>query len=370
MALDNGATFFASTIAGGAATGGGAYFADLLYTPTGIQVLMSTGDSLPATSRISLHSVRPKAAGHFVAFAAQEAGGRIGLFVSDTSSGGTPAKVLSEGDAAPTTGGVIAPALADEFFVNAKGQVALEAPIIGGSSAEAIFIWSQVAGLTKVVADGDASPIAGKTFSLISLGGLSFSVSGLGQGSASTAVFFSATNPGVSSLLNDSGQLAFSSVLISGTNPSEAVFLYDSNGTIMKIAATGDPATNAQTFVRVSSVHGLNSAGLVAFDGETITTTNVPGPVPIIPGLFVASASMVPQQIGFSGDGSFGPSLGLFLGLSEAGDVGFEEFSISGPGQTGFGVFTGTGGGFPHVIAVGDRFGQSDGELQADRGDV
>src|SRR5258706_5215979 len=352
VALDNGATFFASTIAGGAATGGGAYFADLLYTPTGIQVLMSTGDSLPATSRISLHSVRPKAAGHFVAFAAQEAGGRIGLFVSDTSSGGTPAKVLSEGDAAPTTGGIIAPALADEFFVNAKGQVALEAPIIGGSSAEAIFIWSQVAGLTKVVADGDASPIAGKTFSLISLGGLSFSVSGLGQGSASIAVFFSATNPGVSSLLNDSGQLAFSSVLISGTTPSDGVFLYDPNGTIMKIAATGDPATNAQTFVRVSSVHGLNSAGLVAFDGETITTTNVPGPVPIIPGLFVASASMVPQQIGFSGDGSFRPSLGLFLGLSEAGDVGFEEFSISGPGQTGFGVFTGTGGGFPHVIAV------------------
>jgi hypothetical protein len=354
VALDNGSTFFASAIAGGTSAGGGAYFADWLYTPTGIQVLMSTGDSLPPASRISLVTARPKAAGHFVAFVAQKAGGRVGLFVSDTSSGGTPAKVLSEGDAAPAMGGVITSALAYEFFVNAKGQVALEAPIIGGSSAEGIFLWSQSAGLAKIVADGDASPIAGNTFLFLSLGGLSFSsVSGLGQGSSSGfATFFSATNPGLSPLLNDSGQLAFSSVLISGATPSYAVFLYDSNGTIKKIVASGDPASNGQIFVNVSSVHGINSAGMVVFDGATSTTTSVPGPDPIIPGIFVGSVSMVPQEIGFSSNNLLSTSLKLFLGLSDTGDVGFEEFSISGPGQTGFGVFTGTGGAFPHVIAL------------------
>jgi Bacterial Ig-like domain (group 3) len=357
VALDNNSTFFASAIAGGTAAGGGAYFADFLYTPAGVQVLMSTGDSLPSASRISLATARPKAAGHFVAFAAQEAGGRAGLFVSDTSSGGIPAKVISEGDVAPTTGGVVTSVLADEFFVNAKGQVALEAPLTGGASAEGIFIWTQTAGLTKVVADRDASPIAGTTFLSVSLGGLSFSgVSGLGQtssGIVSVSIFFSATNPTVSSLLNDSGQLAFSSVLVSGSTTSNGIFLYDPSGTVTKIAATGDAPPNGQTFVYVSSAHGLNSAGMVAFDGDTTTSTSpLPGPVPTIPGMFVGSASLAPQQIGFSGSNLLSTSLDTFLGLSDAGDVGFEEFSIAGPGQTGFGVFTGTGGGTPHVIAV------------------
>jgi hypothetical protein len=356
VALDNNSTFFASAIAGGTAAGGGAYFADFLYTTAGIQVLMSTGDSLPSASRISLATARPKAAGHFVAFTAQEAGGRVGLFVSDSSSAGPPAKVVSEGDLSPATNGVVTSVVADEFFVNAKGQVALEVLLTGGSSAEGIFIWTQTAGLTKVVADRDVSPIAGTTFLSVSLGGLSFSgVSGLGQissGIVSVSIFFSATNPAVSSLLNDSGQLAFSSVLVSGSTTSNAIFLYDPSGTITKIVATGDSAPNGQTFVYVSSAHGLNSAGMVAFDGDTTTSTSpLPGPVPTIPGMFVGSASMAPQQIGFSGSNLFSTSLDLFLGLSDAGDVGFEEFSISG-GQTGFGVFTGTGGGTPHVIAV------------------
>ncbi|MCU1343607.1 MAG: hypothetical protein JWN92_3030, partial [Candidatus Acidoferrum typicum] len=357
VALDSRSTFFASAIAGGAATGGGAYFAYFLNTPTGIRVLMSTGDSLPAASRVSLASARPKVAGHFVAFAAQEAGGRTGLFVSDTLSEGPPAKLVSEGDAAPNTGGVVSSVLADRFFVNAKGQVALGLPIIGGSSPRGIFLWSQPGGLTKVVADGDVSPIAGRAFGSVSLGALSLSsVSGIGEasgsGSAFNASFFSAANPGLSTLLNDSGQLAFSSVLISGTTLSEAIFLYDPNGTMTKIAASTDPAPNGQTFVRVSPAHGLNNAGMVAFDAETVTSTSPPtGPVPILPGMFVGSASTAPQQIGFLGNNSPGPSLDLFLGISDTGDVAFENFTILGPGNSTFGIFTGTGGGTAQLIA-------------------
>jgi hypothetical protein len=352
QALDNGSTFFGSGIASGTA-----YFAEFLRPPApgSIQPLMSTADSLPQSSRVSFFSARPKAAGHFVAFAAQEAGGPISLFESDTSSGGTTARVVSEGDAAPGAGGVIASTFGYSFFVNAKGQVAFEAPMAGGASAEGIFIWSQLAGLTKVAATGESSPIAGKTFLSVSLSErlgsslIDVGVSSIGSGSTST-VLSTSINPVLSSLLNDAGQLAFSSTVISGTTSSGAVFLYDPSGTISKIVVTGDPASGGETFVAIASAKALNSTSQVAFEGYAAAS---PTALVVPSGLFIGSAGAMPQRVGLSSSVFPSGSFDIFSGLADGGELAFDNFSISSPtNQPGFGVFTGDTGGTVQTIAV------------------
>ena len=185
--LASGATYFSATTPSGLP-----YFAAFLGAPSSIHPLMTTDDSLLPGSKVTLITRRPQAAGHFVGFGAQEAGGFLALFVTDLSSG-TTQRVVTRGDAAPRTGGVIS-AIGRYSYMNTNGQMVFAATIAGGAVNQAIFLWSPSTGLAKVVAVGDVSPIPGATFSQLLTPSLSTST----ISSAATL-----------SPLNDSGQVVF-----------------------------------------------------------------------------------------------------------------------------------------------------------------
>jgi hypothetical protein len=280
--LNNGSVFFSSYLTSGAAD-----FAVYLGTPGNVQTLMSTADLLPAGARTILGSTPPQAAGHFVAFTAQPAAGRINLLESDLTTGAIT-RVVSDNDPGFTAAGgppgktVLAP----NFFVNENGQVAFEAvgPNTGvsgigvisfgsgtnrawsefSSACGTIYLWSPSGGLTKVVASGDAAPNTSVKFSCVTL------------------------NSGPPSPLNSSGQVAFTSPSPFGAplpcslcdpfNPAigvNGVFLYSPGGTISEIAAANNtlPGEGQPTsFVPNLSVP-VNSQGQVAFGAQVGTTS-------------------------------------------------------------------------------------------------
>jgi hypothetical protein len=280
--LNNGLVFFSSYLTSGAAD-----FAVYLGTPGNVQTLMSTADQLPSGARTILGSTPPQAAGHFVAFTAQPAAGRINLLESDLTTGAIT-RVVSDNDPGFTAAGgppgktVLAP----KFFLNESGQVAFEAVganvgvsgigvISFGSGTNSawsefsstcgtIYLWSPSGGLTKVVASGDAAPNTSVKFSCVTL------------------------NSGPPSPLNSSGQVAFTSPSPFGAplpctlsciiNPAigvNGVFLYSPGGTISEIAAANDilpGQTQATTFVPNLSVP-VNSPGQVAFGAQLGTTS-------------------------------------------------------------------------------------------------
>ena len=281
--LNNGSVFFASYLTSGAAD-----FAVYLGTPGNVQSLMSTADLLPSGARTILGSTPPQAAGHFVAFTAQPAAGRINVLESDLTTGAIT-RVVSDNDPAFATAGgppgntVLAP----NYFLNENGQVAFEAvganvglsgigviSFGSGSTNSAwsgsistcgtIYLWSPSGGLTKVVATGDAAPNTSVKFSCVTL------------------------NSGPPSPLNASGQVAFTSPsplapllpcsLCDPFNPAigvNGVFLYSPGGTISEIAAANDTLpgqTQATPFVPDLSVP-VNSPGQAAFGAELGTTS-------------------------------------------------------------------------------------------------
>jgi hypothetical protein len=281
--LNNDSVFFSSYLTSGAAD-----FAVSLGTPGSVQSLMSTADLLPSGARTILGSAPPQAAGHFVAFTAQPAAGRINLLESDLTSG-TITRVVSDNDPAfavaggPSGNTVLAP----NFFLNESGQVAFEAvganTVISGigvisfgsgsvnsawlgssPTCGTIYLWSPSGGLTKVVAAGDTAPNSSTKFSCVTL------------------------NSGPPSPLNASGQVAFTSpspfgpplpCSLSCINPGvigvNGAFLYSPGGTIGEIAAANDTLpgqTQATSFVPDLSVP-VNSAGQAAFGAELGTTS-------------------------------------------------------------------------------------------------
>jgi hypothetical protein len=280
--LNNGSVFFATYLTGGAAD-----FAVRLGTPGNVQSLMSTADLLPSGARTILGSTPPQAAGHFVAFTAQPAAGRINLFESDLTSGEIK-RVVSDNDPGFATAGgppgntVLAP----NFFLNESGQVAFETVganvgvsgigvISFGSGTNStwsefnstcgtIYLWSPSGGLTMVVAAGDTAPNSSTKFSCVTL------------------------NSGPPSPLNAFGQVVFTSpspfgpplpCSLSCINPGvigvNGAFLYSPGGTISEIAAANDTLpgqTQATSFVPDLAVP-VNSAGQAAFGAELGTTS-------------------------------------------------------------------------------------------------
>jgi hypothetical protein len=285
--LNNGSVFFASYLASGAAD-----FAVFLGTPGHVQSLMSTADLLPSGARTILGGIPPQAAGHFVAFTALPAAGRINLLESDLTTG-TITHVISDNDPALAAAGgppgntVLAP----NFFLNEGGQIVFEtvgasarsefsiiqigsgAPAVNPSwldlpvTCGTIYLWSPSSGLKKVVAAGDAAPTTSSaTF---------------------TCVTLNETPP---SPLNQSGEVVFSSpspmseVLPCsfcgnpvGTPPTvvNGDFLYDASGVIREIASANDtlPGADQITYVPSLSVP-VNATGQVAFGAGSGTNTS------------------------------------------------------------------------------------------------
>jgi hypothetical protein len=325
--LNDGSVFFASYLTSGAAD-----FALYLGTPGNINSLMSTADTLPSGARTILGNTPPQAAGHFVAFTAQPAAGRINLLESDLTSGAI-ARVVSDNDPAFATAGgppgntVLAP----NFFLNESGQVAFETVganelsgvsiiVLGSGPTNAawsefssacgtIYLWSPSGGLKKVAATGDTAPNSSVAFSCVTL------------------------NSGPPSPLNPSGQLIFSSPspfpglfcpLCGIPNPVagvNGVFLYSPGGAISEIAAANDTLpgqTQATTFVPELSVP-VNSPGQVAFGAQVGTTTQ---------GFFLQNANAT-QEVMAMGDTVPGPGGATFgfphflAGLADNGNLAF-----------------------------------------------
>lgn len=282
--LNNHSVFFSAPIAGGSA-----YFAEMLATPatpTTIQSLVSSADALPSGSRVQFSAKNPAAA-NYVGFAAQNSGGRSSLYVSNVSSA-TNTKIVTEGDAAPATGGVIAliqtlnSSSAESFpppvpfYVNANGQAAFEATLAGSNATSGIFLGSPTASLTKVMASTDASQPSGTPF-------------------GNPYPLQKVTNP-----LNDNGQVAFVVQLFERTGPNDAIYRADPDGTIVEIVTTRDPGPNGGSFyvidTNASPIAAMNGSGAVAFQSYASSGTNVPN------GFYEGNGTSTPQAVAISGD--------------------------------------------------------------------
>jgi Bacterial Ig-like domain (group 3) len=353
--LNNGSVFFATYLTSGAAD-----FAVRLGTPGSVQSLMSTADVLPSGARTILGSTPPQAAGHFVAFTAQPAAGRINLLESDLTSG-VITRIVSDNDPSFATAGgpagntVVAP----NFFLNESGQVAFEAvapnTIISGigvisfgsgsvnsawlrptSTCGTIYLWSPSGGLTKVAAAGDAAPNSSAKFSCVTL------------------------NSGPPSPLNSSGQLAFTSPSpfpisfqcflcgLPAISPGlfvNGVYLYSPGGGISEVAAANDTLpgqTQATSGVPYLSVP-VNSPGQVAFGAQVGTTSQ---------GFFLQSASGTHEVIA-NGDSVPGTNdtFGFphfIAGLANNGNFAF----TAATGTAADGLFLAPAGGAIQTLAL------------------
>jgi hypothetical protein len=352
--LNNGLVFFSSYLTSGAAD-----FAVYLGTPGNVQTLMSTADQLPSGARTILGSTPPQAAGHFVAFTAQPAAGRINLLESDLTTGAIT-RVVSDNDPGFTAAGGLPgkTVLTPKFFLNESGQVAFEAVganvgvsgigvISFGSGTNSawsefsstcgtIYLWSPSGGLTKVVASGDAAPNTSVKFSCVTL------------------------NSGPPSPLNSSGQVAFTSpspfgaplpcFLCDGSiNPAigvNGVFLYSPGGAISEIAAANDTLpgqTQATTFVPNLSVP-VNSLGQVAFGAQLGTASQ---------GFYLRNADSSTQKVVANGDSVPGSSSTFgfphfIAGLTDSGNLAFTA-ATSGAAD---GLFFAPAGGAIQALAL------------------
>jgi len=351
--LNNGSVFFTSYLTSGAAD-----FAVYLGTPGNVPTLMSTADPLPSGAKTILGAIPPKAAGHFVAFTAQPAAGRVNLLESDLTSG-VITRVASDNDPGFSAAGGPAgnTVLAQNFFLNENGQVAFEAagantidsgisviPFGSGSVNSAwlgssslcgtIYLWSPSGGLTKVAAAGDTAPNSSVKFSCVTL------------------------NSGPPSPLNSSGQLAFTSPsplplllpcpLCDPINPAigvNGVFLYSPGGAISEITAANDTLpgqTQATSFVPNLSVP-VNSAGQVAFGAQLGTAPQ---------GFFLRNADAA-QKVVENGDTIPGSSATFgfphfISGLTDNGNLAFTA-ATSGAAD---GLFLAPAGGSIQTLAL------------------
>jgi len=333
---NNGAIYFASSIAGGTA-----YYGEFLGTPSNIQNLMNTADTLPAGAQVTLvggFGASAIAAGHFVGFSAQESGGPETLFVTDRSSN-TTTKIASEGAVAPG-GSVLGPFVSNsgsssgQIFLNSVGQVTFGIQLLGGGAGQGIYIGSPSGPLVKVAATGDPA----------AAGGIFTSV----QASSNISP----------SMLNDSGQAVFWGSTLSSTSGGDGVFLFTpgAGGSIAKIAVSGDPAPGGGTFqsfnlnsISIFGSAAVNASGQVAFGASTSIGV----------GIFVGSSGGSPQKLVTSGDSLAGGTVSsqVNLNLSSFNDGGAVAFTsainFSGPPiVTKIGVFEGKAGNAIQTVVL------------------
>lgn len=347
--LNSGSVFFSTYL-----TSGPADFGVYLGTPGNLQSLMSTADALPSGARTILGSLPPQAAGHFVAFTAQPAGGRTNLLESDLSSG-TITRVVSDNDPVLTAAG--GPpgnntVLSSNFFLNGNGQIAFETAAgsavlqigvvsFGGpgptvdplwldqaTTCGNIYSWSPSVGVTKVAAAGDPAPGQTTPFSCVGL------------------------NRAAPSPLNASGQIAFTSpgtfpiscllCLVPSAVPPDVNgdFLFSPPGTLNEIAAANDtlPGQSLATAWVPSLSVSVNATGEVAFGAELGTSTL---------GFYLRNGSTVQQAMNM-GDPVPGSSdtFGFphyIAGLSDGGSLAF----TAATGTANDGLFLAPAGGGP-----------------------
>src|SRR5436190_7478518 len=310
--LDDGRTYFGTDIFNGQAD-----YAEYLGSPALVAPLMNTGENLPAGSRLTLRNFSTQTAGDFLAYNAQQAGGKYSV-IQQNSVTNALTTVGMAGDIAPGTGGAKFRA-SGGFYVNSVGSVVFNGLTIGGTQflASGVFVWTPVGGVAKLVHFGDIDPNSGAPFTSASIGSLG------------------------PSPINDSNQVAFRGTVLNKVG----IYVGTAGGAIQRIVQNGDPAPGGGTFNTFSSTLGLNQSGQVAFQA---TTTGGPGQNS---GLFVHTPGGGLAKLAVSGDAA--PGGGTFFSFPTTfrfNDSGEVAFIATLNGATA-GAFVGAGGSPTQLLA-------------------
>ena len=303
------------------------FFRRALFTYDGstIQTLVMSTDAAPGASGYSIgraiNLVGINSSGD-IAFTSVPSAGAVtlGTTLYIRTAAGTIVRAVGVGDSAPGTGGTffnISPVIGATTLpnLNARGEVLFSASINGGNGGAGLFVAS-VSGVRKVVANGDSNPLGG-TFSITSA---------------------------PTSRQNQAGQVAF---IANGQ-----VWICDANGTLSKIAASGDlaPANlggslNAITTTALS----MNDNGMVAFFSSTTGDVNN-GNVNYGGVLMTTTAGVQPQAVAWGGEtvptvGGVFSSFNASYNVNNSGQVAFFGNVTGGSAARGF--FVGSGGSSP-----------------------
>jgi hypothetical protein len=282
--LPNGDVYFEAAL-----TGTSADYGAFLATGSGTTALMSTADPLPAGSKVTMRNLWVSAAGSYVGFSAQRAGGSAGFFVHDLGNS-TTVKVVATGDVVGAER--ITYINTNRINVSQNGAAVILANT--APSRQALFVWTPGGGAQTLLVPGD-------------------SIDGFG-----TVTSVSTVVPAYSQI-NDEGTAVF----VANRTGGSGVFVAGNNQlTPLKVVATGDAAPTGGTFTTVNSgARWINHSRLVAFLGTTSLGAT---------GIFVATPGGAVAKIMAIGDtfipgvtfSSIYTNLGP-LGLNDSGQVVF-----------------------------------------------
>jgi hypothetical protein len=369
--LDNGAVYFWADILGGVAD-----YGEFLVSAGGTVNLMSTADPLPAGARVVERTFRVGAAGDYVGFLQQPAGGRSSLFQHDIVNQVTTL-IATDGDLAPESGGGrLTLTNTNAAYVNESGQVAFAVSILGGSAnaASGILLFTPGSGVAKLVLNNDVDPVGGTVGSVsmgtaetspinsagqvVFTGGGSsgrmyvgtvgsgpFRIAAVGSATVGAGAITSLVSTGDASI-NPAGLVALRANTAAGT----AIFVGAAGGPPVKVAAVGDPAPGGGTFAAFGTPV-LNSSGEVLF-GATVSG-GAGG------GVFLGSTSAPPVAVALGGDAA--PTGGIFafpatlsdVAMNDQHDVVFRASVTGGPADSGIFMRRGLLGAIEPVVVQG-----------------
>ena len=309
----DGSVSFQSAIVGGTA-GYGAF----RVSSSGTTVLASDADLLPSPSRVVMREAlwMSGTAGNYVPFKARYAGGAAATYVHNLITGVTT-RLVAEGEAAP--GGGARVTYAHFGHANAGGRLAFTLSLADTAWSASLYTWTAGDLFQRLVATGDAAPVAGQTFNTLS------QLPALGP-----------------SPINDAGQVVFRATLSVSYPPTppahlflqtDGVFVAQAGVPVAKVAVTGDPAPGG-IFEDFQGVCFINHSGAVAFQATT-GAADVDSDAQA--GIFIGTPGGTPTKIARVGDLFGGATFASFpspapLGLSDAGEVVFYATLSSGTG--------------------------------------
>jgi hypothetical protein len=303
--------------------------------------------------------------------------GTAGVFLGSTA--GPPAKIAVIGETAPGTGGGTYGSF-QIIGLNNAGQVAFVSSILGGSTSLAVFAGS-TSGVSKVVARGDPATGTTGTFGVLiqnpflnAAGDVAFAAQVIGGGPANQGVWIGNSTGAPAKVMVNSDPTGTSlggtfggAVFINGfdsagkalfrSNPvgatsDHALFQKDLSNPADVVFARNQPAPGGTTEVfRTTMQATVNSNGDVAF-----LASLQGGPFPV--GWFLKESAAPTVKIAFEGDST--PAGGTF-GLAGAnqpaeingnGQLAFFA-DILGPNATGVFLYT-PGSGIASVVNTND----------------
>jgi hypothetical protein len=254
---------------------------------------------------------------HEVVFRAFNAGGKVTAFAKPIESGMDGLRRLW-GEFDPAPGGGVILGSSSLGATNDSGAYVFSGPVLGGATYPGSGIFGMRPGeaLQAIALSGDSAP-----------GGGFFSGFGVPQ-------------------LNNTSQVAFWGGVAGGP---PGIFVASPGLAHQKIAQVGDPRPGGGTFGTFNSAVTLNDSGQVGFFGSRFEA-------PQIGGLFVGKSGGMPQKVVAQNDVIDGA--GTVNGIStpwdmnSTGQLAFLLQILGSPYGNTSGVFYGSGGGTPSLLAL------------------